>query len=124
MVSLKWRMRGMSSEFSERFPEESVRLASVQNASRGGSDETAARLYGSAAFAAQRTVFRLIAGNRQVEQRLGLDRKFNLPPAPVDQCSRGDDAPTRFFHDLNRLLRRAAGCPDIFNHKNVLVGLQ
>src|SRR5579859_38341 len=124
MVSLKWRMKEKFSvlgiDFQRRHPLWQV----FWGASKDGTHKAAAGLHGDAALAAQRTFLRLIAGNGQVEQRLGLDREFDFAAAAVNERTRGNNAPACFFNDLDGFQRGATRRPNIFNHKNVLVRLQ
>src|SRR5271154_2314160 len=123
MVSLKWRIEGKGSVFRNQFSEQSADLASGLRDSRSRTHEAAAWFDGGAALEAQRTILWLVTRNRQIEQRLALNREFNLAAAAVDQGSGGDDAPSGFLDDLDGLQRGAAGGPDIFDDQDMLVGL-
>src|SRR5215470_1215143 len=92
--------------------------------SRRGAHKTAARLHRGRTFAAQRAFIGLIAGDREIQQRLRLDGKVDAAPASINQSSNRNYAPAGFLDYSNRFLRRAAGCPDIFDHQHVLVGTQ
>src|SRR5438132_9627113 len=85
-------------------------------------NEAAPWLYGDAAFAAQRAIFFLVAGYRQLNQRLRFHFEVNFSAAAVDQRTRGNHARSRLFHDANGLLRRAAGRPNVFDNQHMLVG--
>src|SRR5229473_4402084 len=92
--------------------------------SGGGADVAAARLDGGAAVAAQRAIFDLVTGYRQIQQGAGFHGKFDFAATAIDQRSGSHHAPASFLNHLNRLLRGAAGGPYVFNHQNVLIGAQ
>src|SRR5260370_549052 len=92
--------------------------------SGGGADVAAARLDGGAAVAAQRAIFDLVTGYRQIQQGAGFHGEFAFAPAAIDQRAGGHHASASFLDNLNRLQRGAAGGPHVFNHQNVLIRAQ
>src|SRR5215470_8442930 len=86
--------------------------------------KAAAGLYRSAAFAAKWAIFGFIARNRQIQQCLRLDRKFDFAPATINQRSGCNDATSRFFNNVDRFQSRATCGPNVFNHKHALARLQ
>src|ERR1700722_2469099 len=97
---------------------------SPRGRSRRGADETAPGFHGGAALTTLRAIFGGIAGDRQIEQRLGLHGKLDLAATAIDQCTRGDDPPARFFDNLYRFECGTSGGPDVFHHEYMLIRAQ
>ncbi len=110
--------------FSDQFSKELSDLASEWSASRSGARETASRFDSGPTLAAQGTFLGLVFRDGKVQQRLGLDTQFQRAAASINQSSGSNNSPAGFLNHLNRLLRRAARRPNIFNHKNMLVRLK
>jgi hypothetical protein len=70
--------------FMDQFSEEVSRLARVLGESRSRAHEAAARFYGHAAFAAQRTILGFVLGDGKVQQSLSLDSQFKRAATSVD----------------------------------------
>src|SRR5712664_289414 len=89
-----------------------------------GAKEAAPRLHRGAAAAAERAIFFLVAGNRQLDQGLRINFEVDFPSAPVDQRTGSNDARASLFDNANGFLCRAPGSPHVLNDEHVLVRSQ
>src|SRR5579872_524391 len=84
----------------------------------------AARFGDFLARAAQRAFKGFVAGNIQIDQRLGGHVEFELIAAAVDQSSCGNGKSSGLLDDGNRFAGRTARGPDVLDNQDTLIWLE
>ena len=74
-------------------------------------------------MATERAIFGLVAINFELDESVGLDRKFDGTATAIDERSSSNDAATRFLDNVNGFFGGPACGPNILNDEDVLVRL-
>ena len=74
-------------------------------------------------MATERAIFGLVAINFELDESVGLDRKFDGTATAIDERSSSNNASSGFLNDVNGFFGGPACSPNILNDEDVLVRL-